>query len=88
MSTTGTVDVVVGATVDDVVLDVVVDAVVVVVVPAVVVGASVVVGVSVVVVDVGAAVLGCCPVSSSNSSNWFSARSWAREYSMPVPHSW
>ena len=53
MSTTGTVDVVVGATVDDVVLDVVVDAVVVVVVvPAVVVGASVVVWSS---FDVGAA---------------------------------
>ncbi len=40
-------------------------------------------------VDVGAAdVVDARPASTSSCSNWFSARSWAREYSMPVPHNW
>ena len=73
-----------GEVVDGVVADVVVDV-------DVDVGADDVEALELLVVGsdvVVAGVVDVRPASTSSCSNWLSARSWAREYSMPGPHNW
>ena len=71
--------VVVVVDVDDELVEVLVDADVVVVARSVVLAA---------VVEGEVDVDGALAAVAINSSNWFSARLWARANSMPVPHSW